>query len=125
MSSCNISDSEWEVMNLLWDQAPQTSTELIKQLEETHKWKPTTVKTLLARLVEKEAVHYTVQGKSYYYEPAVSKETCLKNKSDLFLKKFHGGHLKSLIASFVDCEPVDSETLEALKKLLASQKEDS
>ncbi len=125
MTNCNISDSEWEVMNLLWDQAPQTSTELINQLEETQNWKPTTVKTLLARLVEKEAVRYTVQGKSYLYEPAVSKDTCLKSKSDLFLKKYHGGRLKSLIASFVDCEPIDSETLDALKKLLESQKEDS
>ena len=51
-----ISDSEWEVMRVIWTQESTTAQEIIDILGQTMDWKPATIKTLLGRLVKKESV---------------------------------------------------------------------
>ena len=41
----SISEAEWEVMNVLWEKAPQTANEVIHSLRERKDWKPKTVRT--------------------------------------------------------------------------------
>ena len=48
-----ISDSEWDVMEPIWAAGACTAADVIKQLRGTHDWNHSTIRTLLARLVEK------------------------------------------------------------------------
>ena len=48
-----ISDSEWDVMEPIWQQGVCTAAEVIDRLGATHDWNHSTIRTLLARLVEK------------------------------------------------------------------------
>ncbi len=48
-----ISESEWEVMKLLWNKSPLTSEEIICCLSEDKKWTKQTVKTFIIRLTKK------------------------------------------------------------------------
>ncbi|MBJ6923123.1 BlaI/MecI/CopY family transcriptional regulator, partial [Vibrio cholerae] len=50
-----ISEAELEVMKVLWSRSPQTANEVIEALEVTMDWKPKTIRTLINRLVQKEA----------------------------------------------------------------------
>ena len=43
----NLSDSEWKLMNRLWDQAPLTIMELTAALREETGWTKNTVITML------------------------------------------------------------------------------
>ncbi|MFE5131603.1 BlaI/MecI/CopY family transcriptional regulator, partial [Bacillus mobilis] len=53
-----ISEAELEVMKVLWSKSPQTANEVIEELEKNMDWKPKTIRTLINRLVHKEAVAY-------------------------------------------------------------------
>ena len=86
-----ISDSEWDVMECVWDAGDCTASDVIKKLRATHDWNHSTIRTLLARLVEKRALDYRVDGSRYIYRPAVSREKCVRQIGRSFLDKvFHG-----------------------------------
>lgn len=48
-----ISSAEWEIMRVVWAQQNTTSNEILAVLLEKYDWTPSTVKTLLRRLLDK------------------------------------------------------------------------
>ena len=71
----SISESEWQVMKIVWNNSPQTLPEILDRLKGTD-WSKTTIQTYLARLVKKGALSTKRQGKGYLYYPAVSECDC-------------------------------------------------
>ena len=72
MKTPKISDTEWEVMRVIWTRHPITAAEVIEQLlAHDASWHPKTARTLLARLVRKKVLDYQSAGRSYVYEPRV------------------------------------------------------
>ena len=96
-----ISDAEWEVMKILWNRSPALSAEIVEALGKTHPWEPKTVKTLITRLVKKEAVGFEQKDRKYLYYPKVSKEECIKTEAKSFLVKFKDGMMRPLLTAFL------------------------
>ena len=67
-----ISDAEWAVMEVVWEDPPVTARKVHEALSDERDWTLRTVKTLLARLLDKGALRHEVDGKSYLYSPAIS-----------------------------------------------------
>ncbi len=65
-SPIKISDSEWEIMRVIWTLGQSTAQEITQILAESMEWKAATVKTLLGRLVKKEAVWTEQEGEKIY-----------------------------------------------------------
>jgi len=64
----NISESQWTVMEALWEHSPQTASSVAKALYESTGWAENTVRNLLTRLLEKGALEIAdpgVQPKQY------------------------------------------------------------
>src|SRR5213083_2639350 len=76
----SISDAEWDVMKVVWDHGPLTSGEVVKRLEAEKDWKPRTIKTLLARLVQKGAVEAKETEGKHLYAAKVSREALAKRE---------------------------------------------
>ena len=53
-----ISEAELEIYESTLTNSPQTANEIIEELEDTMDWKPKTIRTLINRLEQKEAVSY-------------------------------------------------------------------
>ena len=117
-----ISDSEWDVMEPIWAAGSSTAADVIKQLRATHDWNHSTIRTLLARLVEKGALAYDVDGSRYIYRPAVSREQCVRQEGHSFLEKAFGGDVAALLAHFVAESSLDQTQIEQLRQLLAQKK---
>jgi BlaI family penicillinase repressor len=114
-----ISDTEWEVMRVVWAKHPVTAAEIIEQLSaEDPSWHPKTARTLLARLVQKKALEYDAQGRSYVYEPLVSEQECVAAASESFVDRVFGGSLKPLLVHFVERQELTPEDLRDLRRLL-------
>ena len=113
----NISESEWEVMKVIWSEHPITSGEVVKSLEDSTLWKPRTIKTLLNRLVDKGAVGREGKGKDYRYFPLIEKAVLVKAESQSFLKRVFGGSLKPMIATMVETEDLSPEDIEEIKQM--------
>ena len=123
-SGLQISDSEWDVMEPIWAVGACTAADVIKQLRTTHDWNQSTIRTLLARLVQKGALEYEVDGSRYIYRAAVSRQQCVRQEGRSFLEKAFGGDVAALLAHFVDEAALDSHEIEQLRQLL-DQKKDS
>src|SRR5438874_12383354 len=117
-----ISNSEWAVMEPIWAAGACTAAEVIKRLRATHDWNHSTVRTLLARLVEKGALAYDVDGSRYIYRAAVSREQCVRQEGRSFLEKAFGGDVAALLAHFVAEASLDRKQIQQLRQLLAQQK---
>ena len=69
-----LTDAEWHVMNALWKRYPATAREIAESLPPGIDWAYTTVKTLLARLLEKKAVSERKRGNASVYEPILTQD---------------------------------------------------
>lgn len=117
-----ISDAEWDVMEPIWEAGVCAAADVIKRLRTTHDWNHSTIRTLLARLVEKGALDYEVDGARYLYRPAVTRQQCVRQKSRSFLEKAFGGDVGALLAHFVSEASLDPDQIEQLHQLLAQKK---
>jgi BlaI family penicillinase repressor len=114
-----ISDTEWEIMRIVWLKHPLTANEIIEQLASADSgWHPKTARTLLARLVQKGALGYEAKGRTYVYSPLVSEEDCVTTASESFLDRVFGGSLKPMLAHFVERQKLTRRDVEELEKLL-------
>lgn len=113
-----ISESEWQVMKLLWANSPSTANKIVEKLSAKTTWKPKTVKTLLNRLVKKEALGYEKKGREYHYYPLVAETECVKAESRSFLQRVYGGATKPMLAAFLESEDLSPEEIKELKQLL-------
>lgn len=83
----HITDAEWEVMKVLWNQSPRTANEVIDAMQDQTEWKPKTIRTLLNRLTQKQALSFTQENRVYAYFPLVSEGECVKSETQSFLKE--------------------------------------
>ncbi|HKI70332.1 MAG TPA: BlaI/MecI/CopY family transcriptional regulator [Verrucomicrobiae bacterium] len=114
-----ISDTEWEVMRIVWNWNPITANDVIEKLMAVDPtWHPKTVRTLLARLVGKRALEYEVKGRTYVYSPLVTEQDCVTTVSESFLDRVFGGSLKPMLAHFVEKRKLTRQDLEELEQLL-------
>lgn len=120
-----IADTEWRVMEVLWQKSPRTAAEVVEALEGEVDWTPATVKTLLHRLVQKKALRFSQDGKRYLYAPAVQRKACVKEATRTLVDRVFGGEPLSLVEYFVRSSKLSAEQLQHLKKLVEEQEDRS
>ncbi|PWU09474.1 MAG: transcriptional regulator [Verrucomicrobia bacterium] len=114
-----ISDTEWELMRVLWAQAPCSAGQIIEFLTRRDPtWHPKTVKAFLNRLVKKGAIGFRKEGRLYLYRPMVMEEDCIEAASTSFLERVFGGSLKPMLAHFVERKKLSEEEIRELRRLL-------
>jgi BlaI family transcriptional regulator, penicillinase repressor len=118
MAAVQISDAEWRVMQVVWERKAATAAEVIAALAGPTGWRHRTVRTLLARLVDKGVLAAEADGNRYVYRPLVSRGTCVRAESRSFLEKVFGGDTAELLVHFVRGADIAPEQIEQLKRLL-------
>jgi len=115
----HISDAEWDVMRVVWQtSSPMTAAEIIERLGSNKSWKPKTTKTLIGRLVQKEALGCNKNNREYSYYALVGENECVQAESRSFLQRMFGGSLKPMMAHFLETEKLTPEDIRELKALL-------
>ena len=112
-----ITESELEVMHLLWEAVgPLTIAEIRQGLQEKTGWEPTTIKTLVQRLCTKGAV---IQEKRdvFYYHPALSEQEYNRWATVNLIHRLYRGSAKSLVASLLRAEELTEEDVEELRAM--------
>lgn len=115
-----VSEAEKCVMDVLWQESPLSSIEVVEKLQ-SQDWGEKTVKTFLNRLVKKGVLSYEKDGRRYLYSPAIEREAFLADESEGFLDKMFKGDMKELLATFVQNKQLSKDELSYLKGLLDKQ----
>jgi CopY/TcrY family copper transport repressor len=80
-----MTTAEWEVMRVIWTMGDMHSGEIIKLMQAKRDWTESTIKTLLRRLVEKQALTTQKDGRKFVYHAAVAEQTAMaESGTDLF-----------------------------------------
>lgn len=116
----SISESEWVVMKIIWNEPPKTLQDILSKLSHTA-WSSTTIQTYLARLVKKGALTTKRQGKGYLYYPAISESDCQLAESKSFLSRVYDGSLSQMVKGFVKSGNLSEDELSELKRLIIEQ----
>ncbi|AWX54709.1 MULTISPECIES: penicillinase repressor BlaI [Brevibacillus] len=114
----SISEAEWRVMNVLWEKSPLTANEIISSLEGQTDWNPKTVRTLLNRLVQKNAVGVNQNQRVYTFYPLYSQNECQHAEAQSFLERIYSGALKSMLVQFIQKESLSDEEIQELRSIL-------
>ncbi|WP_027399140.1 BlaI/MecI/CopY family transcriptional regulator [Anaerovorax odorimutans] len=122
MKMPKISESEWEIMKIVWEKHPVTSEEIIKSLSNKKDWTAKTVKSFLNRLLKKEVIGFEKSGRNYLYYPLFSEEECISFESETFLNRVYGGAIELLFSHYLKHEVLSDKELENLEKILHERK---
>ena len=117
-----ITESEYELMKILWRaDEPMTIGAILKQLPE-NKWTRNTVASLLVRLCEKNVIAYDKKGKYHYYYPVLEKQEYSISETKSFLSKIFGGSVGNMVTSLYESKELSQTDIDALKKLFNLEK---
>ena len=87
----NITDAEWQIMRMIWAGNETKSADIIAYLGKSKGWSPTTIKTLLARLVKKNVISFNLQDRTRLYYPLFTEMECVRNEMSNVIKRLYGG----------------------------------
>jgi BlaI family penicillinase repressor len=119
-----ISETEWELMKVIWAHAPCSAGQIIEALmRRDSSWHPKTVKAFLNRLVGKKVLGFSKEGRAYLYRPLVREEDCVEAASQSFLERVFGGSLRPMLAHFVERKKLSAAEIRELKQLLEDQEQ--
>ena len=99
MAETMLTNSEWYVLDCLWERAPQTVTQLVPILKEKVGWAKSTTITTLRRMEDKGLVRVEVQGRAKHYFPAVEREKAARQETRSFLDRVYQGSVGLMVSS--------------------------
>ena len=116
-----IGEAEYAVMEVLWQDAPLTATEVAERVPAERGWSIRTVKTMLARLLAKGVLAHEEEGRRYLYRPAVARADYVAQESGRLIDRMFGGRVTPLVAQLAERDRLtdaDIAEIEALLKAL-------
>ena len=113
-----ISDAEHAVMEVLWDESPLTAQEVAERIAPERDWSANTVKTLLGRLLAKEAIAHEADGRRYLYRPLIAREGYVAGESRRLMDRLFGGRLAPLVAHLAERDELTDDDIAEIEALL-------
>ena len=111
-------EAEWKIMEVLWDHAPRTMSEITKVLEPATGWTRHTVITLLKRMQEKGTVAVDESGDVKRYTPLLSREEASNQQTKKLLSHVFSGKASLLINHLVDSGEITLKEMDELMDMM-------
>ncbi|HLR54866.1 MAG TPA: CopY/TcrY family copper transport repressor [Pseudogracilibacillus sp.] len=120
-----ITDSEWEIMRVVWAQKEVTSKEIIEVLQQKKDWKPATTKTFIGRLANKDMLDTRTEGRRYIYSPKVNEEKVVKSALHEQFNHICNRDVGNTIAYLLSNATLSLKDIEKLEGVLEEKKKDA
>lgn len=112
-----ISDSDLEIMEVLWEAEDALPiTEIRLRVQRKMDWKDTTIKTLVQRLCDKGVLGQE-KRKTFFYFPKISRMEYQNWATGDLVRKLYKGSAKNLVAALVNSEGLSSQDLDELRAM--------
>lgn len=118
MGNITLSDGEWKIMNLLWEEQPQTIMELTGKLQEETGWDKHTVITMLNRMEKKGAVSYEKRERAKQFCPLISRSEASLQETRGFLKKVYHGSIGMMVNAMAADQSLSKQDIQELYEIL-------
>ena len=112
-------DSEWKVMEVLWQENDQTAKEISLRLAERSGWNKNTTYTVIKKCIDKGAIER--REPNFVCHALISKRQAQKEEADTLVEKVFGGSAELLFASILSDRSLSKEELARLRALVEAQ----
>jgi len=116
--SVQTTEAEWKILEVLWDHAPRSMSDITRTLEPGTGWTRHTVITLLKRMQDKGSVLVDESGPVKTYSPAITREAASATQTRKFLSSIFRGKPSLLINTLVDSGEMSLKEVEELLDLM-------
>ena len=123
MPDVTLTNSEWYVLDCLWEHSPLTVMELVERLSQKVGWAKSTTITTLRRMEDKGLLHCQVEGRTKHYAPAVARQSAARRETRSFLDRVYQGSVGLMLSSLVRDEALSREELDQLYEILRQAEE--
>lgn len=118
MIEYKLGEIEMKFAEIIWENEPLSSGQLVKLCDEKLQWKKSTTYTILRRVCDRGLF----QNEDGIVTSNVSKMEFLSNKSEQFVEETFQGSLPSFIAAFTSNRKLSDEEVLELEKLIERSK---
>lgn len=120
MMDYKLTEAEENLANIIWENEPIKSSELVKICASEFNWKKSTTYTMLKRLEEKKIV----KNKNSIVESLIRKENFYGEQSKIFVEDNFDGSLPRFIAAFTRRKKLSKKEVRELQKWIDDYEEE-
>lgn len=120
MSEMQMGVIESRFADIIWNNEPIATTELVKLSEQELKWKKTTTYTVLKRLCDKGIF----QNNKGTVTSLITKQDFYAVQSEKFVEETFAGSLPAFLAAFTKRKSLTQEEVAELRKMVAEYEEE-
>ena len=114
----SLSNSEWHIMESLWEKCPKTATQLIRAMEEETGWAKSTTKTVLKRMEQKGCIAYKEGEKAREYYPLLKRDEVVESETSSFINRIYNGSLGLMVNTLVKKQDISDQEMEELYQII-------
>lgn len=118
MQTPKIFESEYRFCEILWENEPVTSSELVRLCREKLDWKKSTTYTVIRRLSERGVL----KNENSIVTALVSKADVQSAESEEIINRAFSGSLPSFIAAFTRKQSLTDEEINEIQQLINAHK---
>lgn len=116
-----ITDSELEVMKVLWAaDSPLPLSSIRLSLQKMMNWEAATIKTLLSRLVSKNAV-LQEKKEMFYYSPLVTEKEYDEWATSRLINRLYNGKASRLVAALLNSDGITENDIDELRRMFLGE----
>lgn len=118
MNKLSLSDGEWKLMNLLWDESPLTIGSMVTALRDNTAWTKATINIMLNRLSDKGAVRIDATGPRKLFYPLLARDDAVRQEARNTLSKIRTGGLGLLVSTMARESDLSDAEIDELHRIL-------
>lgn len=120
-----LQQSEWIIMEKLWEEQPRTIMQLYHALKENPGWSKSTVNTLLGRMVDKGIIFYEQGTKAKQYYPNVNRDDAALAETESLLERVYHGSISMMMNTLVKKKDFSKKEITELYDILNGLEENN
>ena len=120
-----VTNSEWYVMNCLWEEHPRTLMQIVPILNERVGWSKSTCATMVRRMSERGLIGFEEKGKTKCFFPIVKKEDVVVQETRDFLQRIYDGSIGMMMSALVRQQDLSKEDIHELQEILKNAERES
>ena len=120
MKKTKLGEIESQFADLIWQNEPLSTAELVNLCEKKFNWKRTTTYTVLKRLSERGIFHNI----NSIVTSCLSRQQFYSIQSEQFVEEKFAGSLPAFLAAFTTRKKLTSNDISEIRKLIDSYKEE-
>ena len=110
-----------EIMKVIWELGQATVSEVLDTIN--RKLAYTTVATTMKHLEQKGFLTYTVDGRTFVYQPLIQEAEVSQSMLSDLLERFFDNSVERLVNTLLETEQIGSVELDLLQQLINRHKE--